>query len=106
MEGRRVQDGGPPHVVMVVGVNGSGKTTTIGKLAAKLTDAGKKVVLAAGDTYRAAATEQLDIWAERARADLVKGADGADPGAVGFDAVKKARETGAEVGIADTAGRL
>jgi fused signal recognition particle receptor len=105
-EPRTLEGGGPPHVVMVVGVNGSGKTTTIGKLAAKLTQAGKKVVLAAGDTYRAAATEQLDVWAERAGADLVKGTDGADPGAVVFDAVKKARETGAEVVIADTAGRL
>ena len=105
-EPRTLEGGGPPHVVMVVGVNGSGKTTTIGKLAAKLTRAGKKVVLAAGDTYRAAATEQLDVWAERAGADLVKGADGADPGAVVFDAVKKARDTGAAVVIADTAGRL
>jgi fused signal recognition particle receptor len=103
---RTLEGGGPPHVVMVVGVNGSGKTTTIGKLASKLTRAGKKVVLAAGDTYRAAATEQLDIWADRAGADLVKGADGADPGAVVFDAMKKAQQTGAAVMIADTAGRL
>ncbi|HZA13622.1 MAG TPA: signal recognition particle-docking protein FtsY [Myxococcaceae bacterium] len=105
-EPRTLEGGGPPHVVMVVGVNGSGKTTTIGKLAAKLTQGGKKVVLAAGDTFRAAATEQLDVWAERAGAELVKGPDGADPGAVVFDAVKKAHETGASVVIADTAGRL
>ncbi|WP_224244086.1 signal recognition particle-docking protein FtsY [Hyalangium gracile] len=101
-----LQGGGPPHVVMVVGVNGAGKTTTIGKLAAQLTGAGKKVVLAAGDTFRAAATEQLDVWAARAKAELVKGEDGGDPGAVIFEAVKKARETGADVVIADTAGRL
>jgi fused signal recognition particle receptor len=103
---RTLEGGGPPHVVMVVGVNGAGKTTTIGKLAAQLTGAGKKVVLAAGDTFRAAATEQLDVWAERAKAELVKGEDGSDPGAVVFEAVKKAREIGADVVIADTAGRL
>jgi fused signal recognition particle receptor len=103
---RTLEGGGPPHVVMVVGVNGAGKTTTIGKLAAQLTGAGKKVVLAAGDTFRAAATEQLDVWAERAKAELVKGEDGSDPSAVIFEAVKKAREMGADVVIADTAGRL
>jgi fused signal recognition particle receptor len=103
---RSLEGGGPPHVVMVVGVNGAGKTTTIGKLAAQLTSQGKKVVLAAGDTFRAAATEQLDVWADRAKAELVKGEDGSDPGAVVFEAVKKARETGASVVIADTAGRL
>jgi fused signal recognition particle receptor len=103
---RTLEGGGPPHVVMVVGVNGAGKTTTIGKLAAQLTGQGKKVVLAAGDTFRAAATEQLDVWAERAKAQLVKGAEGADPGSVIFEAVKKARESGADVVIADTAGRL
>ncbi|WNZ60473.1 signal recognition particle-docking protein FtsY [Myxococcus sp. MxC21-1] len=103
---RSLEGGGPPHVVMVVGVNGAGKTTTIGKLAAKLTSEGKKVVLAAGDTFRAAATEQLDVWAERAQAQLVKGAEGGDPSAVIFEAVKKAKEEGADVLIADTAGRL
>ncbi|WP_224366776.1 signal recognition particle-docking protein FtsY [Hyalangium versicolor] len=103
---RSLEGGGPPHVVMVVGVNGAGKTTTIGKLAAQLTGAGKKVVLAAGDTFRAAATEQLDVWADRAKAELVKGEDGSDPGAVVFEAVKKAKDTGADVIIADTAGRL
>ncbi|WP_233595974.1 signal recognition particle-docking protein FtsY, partial [Corallococcus sp. CA031C] len=103
---RSLEGGGPPHVVMVVGVNGAGKTTTIGKLAAQLTGQGKKVVLAAGDTFRAAATEQLDVWAERAGAQLVKGTDGGDPGAVIFEAVKKAQTEGASVVIADTAGRL
>jgi fused signal recognition particle receptor len=103
---RTLEGGGPPHVVMVVGVNGAGKTTTIGKLAAQLTGQGKKVVLAAGDTFRAAATEQLDVWAERAQAELVKGDDGGDPGAVVFNAVKRAQEVGASVVIADTAGRL
>jgi fused signal recognition particle receptor len=98
--------GGPPHVVMVVGVNGAGKTTTIGKLAAKLTGEGKRVVVAAGDTFRAAAAEQLDIWVGRAKAELVKGPENSDPGAVVFDAVKKARDSGADVVIADTAGRL
>jgi fused signal recognition particle receptor len=103
---RSLEGGGPPHVVMVVGVNGAGKTTTIGKLAAKLRDSGKKAVLAAGDTFRAAATEQLDVWSERAGAELVKGADGGDPGAVAFEGVKRAKETGADVVIVDTAGRL
>ncbi len=101
-----LQGGGPPHVMMVVGVNGSGKTTTIGKLAAKVSDQGRKVVLAAGDTFRAAAAEQLDIWAERARAELVKGPENSDPGAVVFEALKRAREQNADVVIADTAGRL
>jgi fused signal recognition particle receptor len=98
--------GGPPQVVMVVGVNGSGKTTTIGKLAAQLRDQGKKVVLAAGDTFRAAATEQLDVWAERAGARLVTGPENGDPGAVVFEAIKSAREHQADVVLADTAGRL
>ena len=101
-----LKGGGPPHVVMVVGVNGAGKTTTIGKLASQLTEKGKKVVLAAGDTFRAAATEQLDVWADRAHAQLVKGPENGDPGAVVFDALKKAMESGADVVIADTAGRL
>ncbi len=103
---RTLEGGGPPHVVMVVGVNGAGKTTTIGKLAAQLTGQGKKVVLAAGDTFRAAATEQLDVWADRAKAELVKGAEGTDPSSVIFDALKKAKDSGADVVIADTAGRL
>ncbi|MCI0573109.1 MAG: signal recognition particle-docking protein FtsY [Myxococcaceae bacterium] len=103
---RTLEGGGPPHVVMVVGVNGAGKTTTIGKLARKLTDAGRRVVLAAGDTFRAAATEQLDVWAERAGAQLVKGPEGGDPGSVVFEAIRKAQDSGADVVIADTAGRL
>jgi fused signal recognition particle receptor len=101
-----LQGGGPPHVIMVVGVNGSGKTTTIGKLAAKQTRQGKRVIIAAGDTFRAAATEQLDVWAERAKAQLVKGADNADPSSIIFDAIKKARLENADLVIADTAGRL
>jgi fused signal recognition particle receptor len=95
-----------PHVVMVVGVNGSGKTTTIGKMAAKLTAQGKKVVLAAGDTFRAAATEQLEVWAKRAGAEVVRGKEGSDPGAVIFDALKKGQAEDCDVVIADTAGRL
>ncbi|MBL8950698.1 MAG: signal recognition particle-docking protein FtsY [Myxococcaceae bacterium] len=102
----RLSGGGPPHVIMVVGVNGAGKTTTIGKLAAKATAEGKKVVLAAGDTFRAAAAEQLDIWAERAKAELVKGKEDADPASVIFDGVKRGLEVKADLVIADTAGRL
>ncbi len=98
--------GGPPHVIMVVGVNGAGKTTTIGKLAAKSHAAGKKVLLAAGDTFRAAAAEQLDVWAERAGAELVKGKEESDPASVVFDAVKKGVEQKVDLVIADTAGRL
>ena len=101
-----LQGGGPPHVTMVVGVNGAGKTTTIGKLAAKLTRDGKKVIIAAGDTFRAAASEQLDVWAERANATLVRGPDGSDPGAVVFDAVKRAVAENADAVLVDTAGRL
>jgi fused signal recognition particle receptor len=101
-----LQGGGPPHVTMVIGVNGAGKTTTIGKLAAKLTREKKKVVIAAGDTFRAAASEQLDVWAERAGATLVRGPDGSDPGAVVFDAVKRALAEGADAVLVDTAGRL
>ena len=98
--------GGPPHVIMVVGVNGAGKTTTIGKLAAKAHAAGKKVLLGAGDTFRAAAAEQLDVWAERAGAELVKGKEDADPASVVFDAVKQGVERKVDLVIADTAGRL
>ncbi|MEX0650995.1 MAG: signal recognition particle-docking protein FtsY [Actinomycetota bacterium] len=95
-----------PGVVMVVGVNGSGKTTTIGKLAKRLTGEGKQVSLAAADTFRAAASEQLEGWATRAGAHLVSQDRGADPGAVAFDAVKSATARGADVVIVDTAGRL
>ncbi|MDP3157099.1 MAG: signal recognition particle-docking protein FtsY [Archangium sp.] len=98
--------GGSPHVIMVVGVNGAGKTTTIGKLAAKAAAQGKKVLLGAGDTFRAAAAEQLDVWAERAGAELVKGKDEADPASVVFDAVKQGVERKVDLVIADTAGRL
>ncbi|MFT3714283.1 MAG: signal recognition particle-docking protein FtsY [Archangium sp.] len=98
--------GGPPHVIMVVGVNGAGKTTTIGKLAAKAKADGKKVLLGAGDTFRAAAAEQLDVWAERSGAELVKGKEDADPASVVFDAVKKGVEQKVDLVIADTAGRL
>ncbi|MCC6901962.1 MAG: signal recognition particle-docking protein FtsY [Polyangiaceae bacterium] len=97
---------GSPTVVLMVGVNGAGKTTTIGKLATKLQADGKKVVLAAGDTFRAAAVQQLVVWGDRVGCEVVRGKDGADPGSVVFDAIKKAQETGAEVVLADTAGRL
>ena len=93
-------------VILVVGVNGSGKTTTIGKLASRLAGEGKRVSLAASDTFRAAAGEQLDVWATRAGAHIVAQARGADPGAVAFDAVKSASARGADVLIVDTAGRL
>ena len=95
-----------PTVVLVVGVNGVGKTTTIGKLASKLTEEGKKVVLAAGDTFRAAAVLQLEVWGRRVGCDVVKGKDNADPGSVIFDAIEQAKRDGADVVIADTAGRL
>ncbi len=95
-----------PHVLLVVGVNGSGKTTTIGKLASRWGAEGRSVVLAAADTYRAAAIEQLAIWAERSGAQLVRGEPGGDPAAVAFDGVKTALAVDADVLIIDTAGRL
>ena len=95
-----------PYVIMVVGVNGVGKTTTIGKLASMLKAQGKKVVLGAADTFRAAAVDQLTIWAERAGVDIVKQAMGADPASVAFDTVKSAVAKGADVVLIDTAGRL
>lgn len=95
-----------PTVVMVVGVNGVGKTTTIGKLATRLKGEGKKVVLAAGDTFRAAAVQQLNVWGKRVGCEVVSGKDGANPGAVIFEAIQKAKDTGADVVLADTAGRL
>ena len=95
-----------PYVVLVVGVNGVGKTTTIGKLAARLAAEGKKVVVGAADTFRAAAVEQLTIWAERAGVDIVKQGMGADPASVAYDAVKSAVARGADVVLIDTAGRL
>lgn len=94
-------------VILMVGVNGAGKTTTIGKLAHRIVhDEGKKVVVAAGDTFRAGAIDQLAVWAERVGVDIVKGKEGGDPSAVIFDALNKAKETGADVLICDTAGRL
>ena len=95
-----------PYVMLIVGVNGVGKTTTIGKLAAMLRAQGKKVVIGAADTFRAAAVDQLSIWAERAGADLVKQPMGADPASVAFDTVKSAVAKGADVVLIDTAGRL
>lgn len=95
-----------PHVVMVVGVNGVGKTTTIGKLAARQTAQGKKVLIAAADTFRAAAIEQLTIWAERAHADIVKHKDNADPSAVVFDSIEAALSRNMDIVYIDTAGRL
>jgi fused signal recognition particle receptor len=99
-------DQGPPSVILVVGVNGTGKTTTIGKLAAKLAEHGRSVVLGAADTFRAAAEEQLEIWADRAGADFVGAARGADPAAVAYDSVEAGRARGKDVVIVDTAGRL
>lgn len=95
-----------PSVILVVGVNGVGKTTSIGKIANRLKQDGKKVVVAAADTYRAAAVEQLEIWANRAGCDIVKREEGTDPAAVVYDAVKIAKEKQADVLICDTAGRL
>ena len=97
---------GVPYVIMVVGVNGVGKTTTIGKLAYKFKEAGKKVVLGASDTFRAAAVDQLVIWAERVGVPIVKQAMGADPASVAYDTLCKAKADGADVVIIDTAGRL
>jgi fused signal recognition particle receptor len=95
-----------PFVILVIGVNGAGKTTTIGKLAAQQVAEGRKVVLAAGDTFRAAAVEQLEVWGQRAKVPVVRGKEGGDPSAVIFDAIKRAQQEQADVVIADTAGRL
>lgn len=95
-----------PAIILVIGVNGVGKTTTIGKLAYDLKSKGKRVTLAAADTFRAAAIEQLQIWAERSGADIVKQNEGSDPAAVVFDAISSAKAKGADVIICDTAGRL
>ncbi|MBW2594351.1 MAG: signal recognition particle receptor subunit alpha, partial [Deltaproteobacteria bacterium] len=95
-----------PRVIMVVGVNGVGKTTTIGKLASRFSGQGKKVLIAAADTFRAAAVEQLAIWADRSGAELVRHRDGADPAAVAFDAVEAAQARGCDIVLVDTAGRL
>ncbi len=98
--------GGSPFVLMVIGVNGVGKTTTIGKLACKFTASGKKVLLAAGDTFRAAAAEQLEIWGKRVGVDVVRHKEGADPSAVVFDACKAALARQSDILIVDTAGRM
>ena len=95
-----------PYTILMIGVNGTGKTTTIGKLAYRLRNEGKSVILAAADTFRAAASEQLSIWGERAGIPVIKHREGADPGAVVFDAVSAARARAADVLIVDTAGRL
>ena len=95
-----------PSIILVVGVNGVGKTTTIGKIANKLKLEGKKVIVAAADTFRAAAVEQLEIWANRAGAEIVKREEGIDPASVVYDAIAKTKETGADILICDTAGRL
>lgn len=98
--------GEKPFVILTVGVNGVGKTTTIGKLASRYTDGGDSVILAAADTFRAAAIEQLEIWSKRSGAELVRHQSGSDPAAVAFDAIEAARARGIEVVIVDTAGRL
>jgi len=99
-------EGARPWVILIVGVNGSGKTTTIGKLAARFRDQGLSVMLAAGDTYRAAAADQLAIWAERSGADIVRGEPGSDPGAVVYQAIEAAQARQIDVVLVDTAGRL
>ena len=95
-----------PAVILIVGVNGVGKTTSIGKIANRLVKDGKKVVVAAADTFRAAAVEQLEIWAQRSNSEIVKREEGVDPASVVFDAIKRTKETNADVLIVDTAGRL
>ena len=95
-----------PSVILVIGVNGVGKTTTIGKISKQLVDQGKKVLLVAGDTFRAAAADQLEIWAGRSGADLVRQHEGADPASVVYDGIQSAKAKGSEVIIIDTAGRL
>jgi fused signal recognition particle receptor len=104
--GGAIRTSGKPTVVLMVGVNGVGKTTTIGKLATRYNAAGKKVMLGAGDTFRAAAVQQLEVWGKRVGAEVVRGKEGADPGAVAFDATTKAKEGGADLLFIDTAGRL
>lgn len=104
--GNELNIGTTPSVIVVVGVNGVGKTTTIGKLANHLKQEGKKVIIAAADTFRAAAIEQVEIWAQRADIEIVKHQDGSDPAAVVYDAIQAAKARGADVVICDTAGRL
>ena len=104
--GQELHTSTKPSVILVIGVNGVGKTTTIGKMAARFTSEGKKVILAAADTFRAAAIDQLQIWADRAGADIVRQNEGSDPAAVVFDAISAAKARGSDIIIADTAGRL
>ncbi len=105
-EPARIPLDGEPTVILVIGVNGSGKTTTIGKLAHRMTQLGQKVVIGAGDTFRAAAIDQLAVWAERSGAQIIRQDAGADPGAVTYDAIAAGKARGADVVIVDTAGRL
>ena len=105
-EDKKLDTSTSPSVVLVIGVNGAGKTTTIGKLAAKYTNEGKKVIVAAADTFRAAAIDQLQVWVDRAGAQIVKHAEGSDPAAVVFDAITAAKARGTDIVICDTAGRL
>lgn len=104
--GEELSLGTKPSIILVIGVNGVGKTTTIGKLANNLRKDGKKVLLAAADTFRAAAIDQLEIWADRSKCEIVKQNEGSDPAAVVFDAISSAKAKGADVIICDTAGRL
>ncbi len=101
-----ISKGSTPFVMMVIGVNGVGKTTTIGKLASRFKSEGKKVIIGAGDTFRAAAIEQLSIWGERCQIEVIKHQDGSDPAAVAYDATEAAKARGADILILDTAGRL
>ncbi|MDO5708022.1 MAG: signal recognition particle-docking protein FtsY [Andreesenia angusta] len=105
-KGSKLNIDNPPSIILVVGVNGAGKTTTIGKLSAKFRNEGKKVIIAAGDTFRAAAIEQLEEWANRSNVDIIAHAEGADPGAVIFDGIQSAKAKKADILICDTAGRL
>ena len=104
--GQELQVSTKPSIILVIGVNGVGKTTTIGKMAARFVSEGKRVTLAAADTFRAAAIDQLQIWADRAGADIIKQNEGSDPAAVVFDAISSAKARGSDIIIADTAGRL
>ena len=106
LENQPLNTDGKPAVILVIGVNGVGKTTSIGKLAARYVNEGKKVMLSAADTFRAAAADQLEIWAKRAGADIVRHGEGADPAAVVFDSISAAKARGSDIIIVDTAGRL
>lgn len=106
LENQPLDVSGKPAVILVIGVNGVGKTTSIGKLAARYVNEGKKVMLSAADTFRAAAADQLEVWAKRAGADIVRHGEGADPAAVVFDSIAAAKARGSDIIIVDTAGRL